>query len=938
MILKYVLKNFSRRKVRTILMILSLLLSTGLIVTMSATVETFRQSIIDLVASDVGRADLSISKKDTSLDLFIPIQETTAIMLAADDRITAVHPRLEIPVEMEIPYEKEKPGKRDSAWIIGLDSANDDIGTVDVQEGEYVLGDGQVAVFEATARNAGLAVGDVINVAYAFSYPREPGKRLSTGASSSLIRRQFKVSAIIQQNGVTGTDHGMLVELAELQTWLNLPGQAKQMLVVVDPSLYRTNNAEVAALSVREIARAVQQQLGDAYQYNLELASILSEVTQVFLALQALINTYGLISLGVVGLLVYTLVMTNVQEQRRDMAVLRILGSERGVLFGLVIVEVVVIGLIGVGLGIVLGQALTAYVLVPLLTNWLAGEGLTLRLVPRVSLRVFLPPVLSAFTVLILSSLKPANEASRTKVMHAINPSAADNIQLEDLAQLRERRPNGKMFLAGTALILIFVLVTGFEVLGNFGGPSLEVVFVLLGLMGLVLGLSLMFFITTIPFERLVLAITGLILPRLTYFARRNVSRGQTRNTLISLLVLFSGVLPSFLGTQTQLELANTENRAKVWMGAPVRIQSFAYVKLQDLEEKRDAAPVDFIKPSFVRNELAAVSGIDQVVGISYSYASTARDQVGLRVANVEVIGLDGDLTRVVFKDMLEFTAGGPETLGAILADPTAVIISEGLADHLAVELGGTIQLDGAGLDNIDKARVVGIARRIPGIRGISRSRIEARNGSTVLVSMDHFRRLVTELNQAQPDPDDPLLETVLATLHPDAMAEDVAEEINRYAEENSFWMSLLEWRLGESKGDTKFFVGFLLGLTGISFTTAVFSVFAVIYVTIYARRIEIGMLKSMGMLRRELTGMLMVEAIAMTLGSALAGIAAGASMGYLNFYINAALEQRPTLFAVDKIVMPAIIIMVVLSSMLAATFSARRIVRKQAVEILRMS
>ena len=134
------------------------------------------------------------------------------------------------------------------------------------------------------------------------------------------------------------------------------------------------------------------------------------------------------------------------------------------------------------------------------------------------------------------------------------------------------------------------------------------------------------------------------------------------------------------------------------------------------------------------------------------------------------------------------------------------------------------------------------------------------------------------------------------------------------------------------------FFVILLQTLTGISFTTAVFAVFAVIYVTIYARRIEIGMLKAMGMLRRELNGMLIVEAISMTLGSAFAGIAAGASMAYLNYYVDAILQQMPVQFAVDKIATPAIIIMVVIASILAAAFSARRIVRKQAVEILRMN
>jgi len=196
----------------------------------------------------------------------------------------------------------------------------------------------------------------------------------------------------------------------------------------------------------------------------------------------------------------------------------------------------------------------------------------------------------------------------------------------------------------------------------------------------------------------------------------------------------------------------------------------------------------------------------------------------------------------------------------------------------------------------------------------------------------------VTDLNSAPPDPDTPMVETVMATFQPDAVATDVADVVrDRYAGKHSFWINLLEWEIGDNRGETMFFVILLLGLTGISFVTAVFAVFAVIYVTVYARRVEIGMLKSMGMLRKELTRMLIVEAIAMTLGSALAGIVAGASMGYLNYYVTAMMQQMPALFAVDKIVMPAIIVMVVLASVVAATFAARRIVRKQAVEILRM-
>jgi ABC-type antimicrobial peptide transport system permease subunit len=922
MIIKYVLKNFSRRKVRTILMILSLLVSTGLIVTMSATVDAVQQSIIDLIANDVGRADLTITKKDIDPQLFIPMEPTAATIAGADPRIRAVHPRIELAVETGI------SGQRGQVYLVGLDSARDDIGTVEVLEGEYALGEDRVAVTRFSANSLGLAVGDSFTVSFTFPVPREPGKPANEGVSSVRYQHQFTVGAIINAGDVARAN-GVLVELSDLQTWLNLPGQANQMLVVVDPDLYATNDSEVAALTVRAVARAIQQQLGDAYVYNMDLAAGLSESSQVFLALQALINTYGLISLGVVGLLVHTLVMTNVQEQRRDMAVLRILGSQRRVLFGLIIVEVIIIGVIGVGLGIFLGQGLMTYVLVPLLKYFLAEEGLTLKLVPRLSISAIVPPVISAFTVLILSSLKPASEASRTKIIHAINPSVADNIQLEDLTQLRERRPDGKMFLVGAAMSAIFILITGFEAFSYFGGEVLLVVFVMLGLMGMVLGVSLMFFITTVPFERLVLAIMGLISPRLTYFAGRNVSRGKTRNTLIALLVLFSAVLPSFLGTQAQLELANNETRSKMWYGAPVKLVSFATWN----------EDIDPIKPSFVHNAFASIPGIDQVVGLSTQYYTRVQDLVGFRQASVNVVGVDGDLSQVVFNEMMEFTAGGPESLRVILEQPNTVIISEGLAEYLAVGVGDTIELQGEGLDHLENTLVVGIARRIPGVEGITRSRIEAQNISTVLVSRSHYARLVTELDQTLPGPDAPMLGTVLATLHPDAVPEDIAETLyEQYADDNYFWVDLLTWQLDASRGDTMFFVILLLALTGISFTTAVFAVFAVIYVTIYARRIEIGMLKAMGMLRRELTGMLIIEAIAMTLGAAFAGIAAGGSMAYLNYYVDALMQQMPVQFAADKIATPAIIIMVVIASILAAAFSARRIVRKRAVEILRMN
>lgn len=928
MIFKYVWKNFSRRKVRTVLMALALMVSMGLIITMSATVETIRRSNIDLITTETGRYDLLINKRDTSPDPFININEVAPAVLAADQRITAVYSRFQSEVELNIGSEVGR------GWVLALDPAVDQIGFIDVVSGTYTLGNGQAAVLEATANLYRLKVGDTIDVAYSFPLPREVGQPDPAGSSQRRTLRRFTISAIVRQDGVTSTQmrEGVIIDLAEAQEWLQQHGRAQQLVATVDPTLYETNNSEVAALRMRDVARAVQAALGDEYDYAIEKAAALDIAAQAFLAIQALINVYGLTALGIVGLLVHTLVMTNVQEQRRDMAILRILGSQRGYLFMLVLVEILIIGAIGVSLGIVLGQAITEYIVVPLIARQFELVGITSTLSPQVTITAILPATLSAFAVLVASTLKPAQEASRTKVMYAINPSVADNIQIEDLANLRERKPAGRLFLAGFVLMLFFALIAGFQIVDTFGNPALQVIFVLLALGLLILGIGLIFFITTVPFERFVLFLMSFVAPRLTYFARRNVGRGQLRNTLISLLVLFSGVLPSFLATQVALEQKNLEGTVRHNWGAPLGIEVYGWWLPPDESTRY------LLRPSFLAEELAAVPGIAQVAGLTSGYNSNASDTIGLRSAPVNVVGVSGSLRNVLFADLIEFAAGSPEALDAILTDPQAIIISEGLAQHLVVELGSTIQLRGEGRDHIVYGRIVGIARRLPGIDGIGQSRIQAAGGSTILMSLAGYQALKTQPNLPLPPADAPALRRLYATLTPGAMAQNVQDELIAISERDQpFWINLLEINLEEARRSQATQRVFLLVLTMISFTTAVFGVFAVIYVTIYARRIEIGMLKAIGMRRRELTGMLVVEAIAMTLGAALAGIAAGAAMGYISTWGNYALQQRPMLIAVDTTVMPFIVVMVVLASVIGAAFSARRIVKRQAVEILRM-
>ena len=310
---------------------------------------------------------------------------------------------------------------------------------------------------------------------------------------------------------------------------------------------------------------------------------------------------------------------------------LRILGGQRNVLFSMVLAEVAIIGVIGVGLGVVLGQLINEYIIIPIVVSELEN-GVALQ--PQVGLSAILPAVISALAVLFLSALKAGPGCRQHQGDARDQPGVADNIQIEDLAQLRERRPSGKLFIIGLVMTLIFVLIFfGFQYIFTFGGPSLQAALIFGAFFLMVLGVGLMFFITTVPFERLILAFSGLVAPRLAFFARRNVGRGQMRNTLISLMVLFSGVLPSFLATQVALNNANTETDVRLRIGAPVQLQVL-------LCSDPQLARLRYLRPSFMQQELAAVPGIDASVGLTDSYYTQVSDRVGLRQGRVTVYGI----------------------------------------------------------------------------------------------------------------------------------------------------------------------------------------------------------------------------------------------------------------------------------------------------------
>jgi len=456
----------------------------------------------------------------------------------------------------------------------------------------------------------------------------------------------------------------------------------------------------------------------------------------------------------------------------------------------------------------------------------------------------------------------------------------------------------------------------------------------------LVIGVSLLFYALTIPFERILMLLGNLLMPRLAFFAGPNLTRAKQRNTVITLMIVFSATLPTFLGTMTALEQKNYDIEARFRRGAPLTLDvvRWYYSFGQGVEQ--------YLAPA-VLDQLRAVAGVADAVGLTAAHAAEATNRVALRTTRVQVQGITGPLEGIVYRDLTTYNAGGPEMFDAVLAQPDTIILGAGYADYMDLAVGDMLMVPGVGKDHVVPMRIVGLIERLPGFEGLTRNENYVRGGSSPgFVSLDTYIRLTQDpaLREvcfggtcSPAERDQPLISRVLLTTTPDADDAQAAADLREVlADRPDVWVRSTAEEVRTTEQSMRTMRVLMLIMTVLSFVTSIFGVFAVVYVAVYVRRIEIGMLKAIGMRTRDLVGVFGLEAVMMTVSASLAGVTAGTVLGYVFYMSNNTMRNTPTQLTFDWMTTLAILVMVVLASVLSASLASRGVVRRKVTQILR--
>jgi putative ABC transport system permease protein len=263
--------------------------------------------------------------------------------------------------------------------------------------------------------------------------------------------------------------------------------------------------------------------------------------------------------------------------------------------------------------------------------------------------------------------------------------------------------------------------------------------------------------------------------------------------------------------------------------------------------------------------------------------------------------------------------------------------------------VGDVVRVRGKGKDHVVDMRVVGLIESLPGFTGLYARGAARMENSNALVSQDTYIRLTNDPAVSNVCPqgvclaaerEQPVIAQVLATTSSSLSREaEVVADLRRYFASRSEVdvMSTAE-SVREAVRYMRTAHLLMLAMAALSFVTSVLGVFAVVYVAVYARRREIGMLKAVGMSRRALVGTFALEAVMLTVSATLAGAVAGTVLGYF-FYLTFNLMRllpTPQYLTFDWLTTLAILAVVILASLVSASLAARGVVRSKVTVILR--
>lgn len=770
-----------RSLLTTLAVALGVMLVFGLNGIMPTVVEAFTKSLV----SSAGRIDLTVTS--VYHQPFEPKLLDTVARVPGVATVTGeVEMAAPLPVKRDVPISEQVT----QVGVIGVDPAR----TTGVRDyplaagRALAIGDGDVLVLPSDlAGRLGVRVGDEVPL------------------PSAVGTARFTVVGLLSTPAPPG-ESPVYVPLASAQKLFGLGERITTVQATYAPG------ADKAA-----VEDAVRAATGADYQVGglSTNATLLSGLDTA----NASMNMFGVFALATAGFIILNSFRTVVAERRRDIGMLRAIGTSRHTIERMFLAESLLQGVLGTAVGIGLGWLMAAglfAVMAPLYAQFLHMEVGPLVFTPQ----TWALSIVLGIGVTVLAAWLPARAAGRITPMEALRPQ---------VGEVYERQVGVRAWI-GVALLIAAV----------FGIATRDTTLVGLGAVLFLVGIALVAPAIVNPLAHVLGNVVELFFAREGAIARSNLQRNPGRSAttvtavmlgLASIVAMVSLIVAIFAGFYSYIDKS---------LGSDYIVMPQSIV----LQQGNVAAGPR------LASELRSTDGVGVV--------STLRLAQG-RVdgEDTQVIGIDPRSYPQVAD--FEWSHGSTDAAIAQLGQGRWMIPNGIFAGQAGLTVGQTVRVDTPN------------GPRTYTVAGIGNDYLNAKL-ATVVVSHEMLQR---DFNTTH----DLLL---LASRKPDADPAATHARVLRVLDDYPQFKlyEAKEWKDEQvtTFEQTKIIFNVLIAALAIPSLLALLNTLAI---SVLARTREIGMLRAVGATRRQVKRMVVAESLLLSLIGTVFGVVAGVLLGY---------------------------------------------------------
>jgi putative ABC transport system permease protein len=616
------LRYLNGRRLRTTLTTLAIVFGVALIFTINlalpSVVNTFKQSMTGMTG-----ADITITR--VSGESFTP--DSVLPLVSGVNNVRAVTGLLRR--QFNIPTLGDSVlGDSAQLELIGIDPTSaQNVRQFPMSEGRF---------FEQDETGAAIFPAGIADFA----------PELTIGTTFPLITagglKLYTVVGFLAEQGSPSAPQ-IYVTLSDAQAAFNQAGLINTVEVSINANVDRS-----------AVIADIQQVLGSSYQMNAE-SNATAAVASIQIGL-AVFDMLGALALFLGAFLIFNTFRTVVIERRHDLGMLRAVGATRGQVTLMIVIESLIQGVVGTGIGLILGYLLALggfAAMGPLWTNYLHIAIPPLQVTPSALLLASASGILTA----LLAGYLPARSAGKISPLEALRPSTVASV---------ERAARWSLIVGIVVVVLgVLLLLTGSK--GAAAGAILFLFGMVIAAPGLV-----------IPAARLFSPLLTLWFAREGDLARGNLVRqpgraaitGSTLMIGLAVLVMAAALVTAFTSLVEDLADAN--------------FASDILLVPQSIAVYNNVIGAD----ETLANRLRELPEVETVGTLRYAQAATASGQT------LQIMGIDpNDYPQVA---SFEFSEGDPETAFADLGSGRNAILTSIAMSSMGVTVGSELVLDTA--------------------------------------------------------------------------------------------------------------------------------------------------------------------------------------------------------------------------------------------------